>query len=201
MLVLFDGQNVLDDHGSYAGGWHAHRAIELLPSTVRRPILIAVDHGGKERMRELWKDLDALLRFVTSHVLPEAEHRLRVRFDPRARVIGGSSMGGLASLAALARRPDVFAGAIAMSPSAWIAPEAITEELRHAQLEPHVRAYVDVGYRESAAMVREAMRVARVLAARLDPARRMWRPDQRGKHRESDWRRRLPKALRFLFHR
>ncbi len=200
VLVLFDGQNVLADRGSHAGGWHAHSAIEALPGTIRRPVLVAIDHGGVERTRELWQDLDSLLRFVTAHVLPEVEDRLRLRFDPRARVIGGSSLGGLASLAALARHPEVFSGAMAMSPSAWFAPE-IVPELHRARLPGAARVYVDVGHRESDAMVRGAAHVPKVLATRLDPSRLMWRPDRRGKHREGDWRRRLPKALRFLFRR
>lgn len=201
MLLLFDGQNVLDDHGSFAGGWHAHHAIERLPRTIRRPVLIAIDHGGVRRMRELWKELDPFLRFVTGSVLPEVEDRLRLRFDPGARVVGGSSLGGLASLAALARHPAVFRSAMAMSPSAWFAPEEIAHELQHARIGSSTRVYVDVGHRESAAMVKGAVHVARVLGARMAASNVMWRPDRRGKHREGDWKRRLPKALRFLFRR
>jgi predicted alpha/beta superfamily hydrolase len=198
-LVLFDGQNVLDDHGSFAGGWHAHTAIERLPSTIRKPVLVAIDHGGVARMRELWQDLDDLLAVVIERALPEAERRVGRGFDPSARVIGGASLGGLASLAAVARHPDVFAGAMAMSPSAWFAPKAILTEL--ARSRRHARFYVDVGRLESEAMVRGAENVARLLASRVEPSRLLFRPDRRGRHRERDWKRRLPKALRFLFRR
>lgn len=200
VLVLFDGQNALDDVGSFAGGWHAHLAIDRLPKTIRRPVLVAVDHGGVHRLRELWKDLDLLLALV-ERALPIAEKRTGLRFDPAARVIGGSSLGGLASLAALARHPGFFSGAMAMSPSAWYAHERIVRELAHAELAAPVRVYIDVGLQESVQMVRAARHVAALLALRLDAARLMWRPDRRGKHRERDWKRRLPKALRFLFRR
>lgn len=199
LLVLFDGQNVLDDHGSYAGGWHAHQAIVKLPKTVRRPVLVAIDHGNQGRMRELWHDLDAFLAFVRGEVLPHVEQRIGVRFDPHTRVVGGALMGGLASLAAIARHPEWFAGALAMSPSAWFAPDAIQSELARAPISRSARLYVDVGHRESEAMVRESARVAHLLTHRVGAERVMWRPDRRGKHREVDWRRRLPKALRFLF--
>lgn len=148
-------------------------------------------------MRELWHDLDAFLAFVRHGVLPEVEHRLGARAS--RRFVGGASMGGLASLAAIARHPTWFDGAMAMSPSAWFVEGAITRELAHAPLAPHAKLYVDVGHRESEKMVRESQRVARLLAARVEPHRLMWRPDRRGKHREIDWRRRLPKALKFLF--
>jgi hypothetical protein len=74
-------------------------------------------------------------------------------------------------------------------------------ELSHAPLGPPLRVYVDVGLKESDAMVRSAKHVAALLERRLDASRWMWRPDARGKHRERDWKRRLPKALRFLFRR
>jgi enterochelin esterase-like enzyme len=199
VLVLFDGQNVFDDHGSYAGGWHAHDAIARLPSTVRRPVVVAIDHGHERRIHELWEDLDAMLHFVRERAVPEAEHRVQVHFDPLVRVIGGASMGGLASLAALARHRDWLAGAIAMSPSAWVAPQRIGHELVHARFHDATRIYVDVGRRESAQMVRESERLASLLAHRLPAGQLLWRPDRAGRHRERDWRRRLPKALRFAF--
>jgi enterochelin esterase-like enzyme len=201
VLVLFDGQNVLGDRGSFSGGWRAHEAIERLPGTIRRPVLIAVDHGEHHRIRELWDALDPLLAFVIEQVLPHAETCAGRSFDPTSSVIGGASMGGLASLAALARHPHRFRGALAMSPSAWLAPGSISRELRHAKLAGGARAYVDVGHRESEGMVHHAAAVSQVLEARLGPEQVMWRPDRRGQHRERDWRRRLPKALRFLFRR
>lgn len=199
LLVLLDGQNVLDHHGSHAGGWHAHEAVNKLPKTIRRPVIVAVDHGGLGRMRELWGELDAFLHFVMVEALPEAERQLGTTFDPTMRVIGGASMGGLASLGAIARHPHFFRGALAMSPSAWVVPAEIHRDLQRARLTQATRIYVDVGERESERMVREAKEVAQHLEARLSSTQRMWRPDKRGKHRESDWQRRLPKALRFLF--
>lgn len=201
MLVLFDGQNAFGDHGSHAGGWYAHLAIERLPSTIRRPVLVAIDHGGVERVRELWMDLDRMLAHVVQRALPAVEARVGMRFDRAARVIGGSSLGGLASLAALARHPGFFSGAMAMSPSAWYAHERIVAELARARFTATMQVYIDVGLRESQPMVRSATHVAALLARRLDASHLMWRPDRRGKHRERDWRRRLPKALRFLFRR
>ena len=38
LLVMFDGQNIFEDHGSYSGGWHAHEAVEKLgAATTRAP--------------------------------------------------------------------------------------------------------------------------------------------------------------------
>jgi predicted alpha/beta superfamily hydrolase len=88
-----------------------------------------------------------------------------------------------------------------MSPSAWVVPGELHQTLRHARLHAGTRIYLDVGERESERMVREARHVAHWLERHLPASHRMWRPDKRGKHREADWRRRLPKALRFMFRR
>src|SRR5438128_1044656 len=53
-LFLFDGQNVLDDAGSFSGGWYAHRAVDRLAVSGRRaPVVVAIDHGGEARIDEL----------------------------------------------------------------------------------------------------------------------------------------------------
>lgn len=201
LLLLFDGQNVFDDAGSYAGGLHAHTLVAQLPKTVRRPIVVGVDHGNERRMHELWAGLDELLDFIVRRVIPAASHAAGHAFDPSFRAIGGASLGGLASLAAIARRPAEFQLAIAMSPSVWFARTPMLHELAHARFHPNVRAYVDVGRRESPKMNEGAEAAAALLARRLGPDRTMWRPDARGQHREIDWRRRLPKALRFALRR
>src|SRR5438874_271830 len=59
VLYLFDGQNVFEDEGSFAGGWHAHLAVDRLVrgKTFIAPIVVAIEHGGPARIDELgpWK--------------------------------------------------------------------------------------------------------------------------------------------------
>jgi enterochelin esterase-like enzyme len=202
LLVLFDGQNVFGDEGSYSGGWHAHAAVDALPSTVRRPIVIGIDHGGRHRIHELWRDLDPFLGFVLGDVIPAVRGLGAVHDGRHGIVIGGSSMGGLAALAALLRHPDVFGGALCMSPSLWATRGSIFHEASAHPPPPKARIYLDVGARERGSMPRLAERMAGFLASNGHPAETMlWRLDRRGIHQERHWRRRLPKALKFLFRR
>jgi hypothetical protein len=61
---------------------------------------------------------------------------------------------------------------------------------------------VDAGARERGRMLADATTLAALLArSGLGADRLLWRPDARGVHHERSWRRRLPKALRFLFRR
>lgn len=201
-LFLFDGQNVFGDEGSFAGGWHAHTAVDRLGDRRHwRPVVVGVGNGGSHRVRELGRDVDAFVAAVAEQLVPRVEGVIHGRGP---RVIGGASLGGLGALHAWLAHPEVFGGAMVMSPSLWFEDRRLVRALEagHRSPPPNGRIYVDAGARERGRMFRDAARLARWLeAAGLGPERLLWRPDARGAHHESHWRRRLPKAARFLFAR
>ena len=212
-LWLFDGQNVFDDAPSFCGGWHIHEAAERLARAGRAPrpvpVIIGIDHGGEARITELspfpWEGnpgrLSILLDWITGTLMPLLSAELRLLEGPGGAVVGGSSMGGLAALWSHFHYPHAFGGALAMSPSLWLADRAIFADLAE-QPDPAVsRIYLDMGAREDRGRM---LPIAAALAAHLagrgwDGDRLLWRPDARGAHNEACWRRRLPKALRFLY--
>ena len=53
--------------------------------------------------------------FLADQVLPEVAGRLGITLDASRTAIGGSSMGGLASIFGLGRRPDVYGAALSFS--------------------------------------------------------------------------------------
>lgn len=216
LLVMFDGQNIFDDAGSFAGGWHVHDVVERRAQTRRSPapIVVGIDHGGGARLDELapLRDpkhgggkLPVLVDAIIGELLPRVDAQLGA---PAVRYIGGSSLGGLAALYAHLVHPDVFAGALAMSPSLWFT-RARVAALLHRQPRPaHSRIYVDCGGREGADMWAPIEAFAERLRTRgwSDvPTRSAHRLKVRyaphGKHEEAAWRRRFPEALRFLLAR
>lgn len=224
LLVLFDGQNVFDDAGSYAGGWYAHHAADRLAALGRvqradgagraiilAPVIVAVDHGGAERVDELGaphsEKLAALIGLLVDRVLPAAHEQLPLQHGPAAHYIGGSSMGGLAALYTHFRRPEVFGGALCMSPSFWFAQRGIFDFVAKEPNPYRSRVYLDAGAREGpkkseGRLVALVSEMARHLEGRgwgqAGDRRLLFRADPRGTHNEAQWRRRLPKALRFL---
>lgn len=194
VLVMFDGQNIFGDAGSFAGGWHVHKAVSRMAA---RPIVVGVDHGHLARIHELTPfsdgtrggQLDATLGTLVDELLP----RVRARFATTDVFIGGASLGGLAALYAHLTRPDAFAGAMAMSPSLWFTRAKLNRYLT-TRARTGSRIYLDMGTRERSCPF--AAQLADQLRARGHDV--MWRPDPRGKHDEKTWRRRFPKALRFL---
>lgn len=200
LLVMLDGQNVFGDHGSYAGGWHAHDAVEKLTArTQRAPVVLGIANGGRHRNRELGAHVHGFL----DGVVLEAVGRVAAAVPlTRRRVIAGASLGGLAALVAWTSRPALFDGAIAMSPSLWFGHQHFLREFQSGLVSPPPlgRLYLDAGARERGRMFADATLLAALLQRRgLGEDRLMWRPDQRGAHHERHWRRRLPKALRFMF--
>lgn len=212
-LFLFDGQNVFGDEGSFSGGWHTDEAVDrLVAGKPAAPIVIAIDHGGEARIDELSPfphssrggGEDALLDVIVNQVLPVVHERFEVQ--PWYHVIGGSSMGGLAALYAHVRLPDVFPGVLCMSPSLWFGREALFELIERQPIPRFSRVYLDCGGREGKGRMLplvESMAmhfIAKGWSTGSSGERRvLWRPDKKGAHNEAAWRRRLPKALRFLF--
>ena len=211
LLVLFDGQNAFDDHGSFAGGWHAHRAVDkLVPKRVCvAPWVVAIDHGNGHRIDELgpWHTgkygghTQHLVDWLADWLMPYLRSRLPVVEGSLGAVLGGSSMGGLAALWSHFARPDAFGGAIAMSPSLWFGGRRIFSDLRERATPQFSRIYLDCGLNEGRGHMHPlAESLALEIASRGYHVRQlMFVTDRRGTHSERAWRRRLPKALEFMF--
>ncbi len=209
-LYLFDGQNVFDDQPSYAGGWYAHEAAERLARAGKlAPVLVGIDHGGAERIRELSPfpvqghagQLDTLLDWLLETLKPALAKRLSLIEGPAGSAVGGSSMGGLAATYAHFRRPEELGGALVMSPSFWIGEGAILDWVIDQPRPPHSRIYLDSGMREGrGTLLPLVARLAGHLAARgYGDLHLRFRTDPKGLHSEQSWRRRFPAALRFLY--
>ena len=206
LLVLFDGQNVFDDAPSFNGvGWRAHEAVEKLRS--HAPIVMAVEHGGDERLDELSPFasessrglLPALVGWLADVVVVDAWNTLGVLPEPRGVMIGGSSMGGLAAMYAHHVRPDRFGSALCMSSSFWFGGGRILDYVARSARPHGSRIYLDVGKREGRGMVEPSRRLVALLHARgYDDTTLRFRLDARGRHDERAWRRRLGAAVRFL---
>ena len=206
LLVLFDGQNVFDDGPSFNRvGWRAHEAAEKLRSNA--PIIVAVEHGGAARIDELSPFanersrglLPALVDWLADEVVTDAWKKLGVLPEPRGVTIGGSSMGGLAAMYAHHKRPDRFGAALCMSSSFWFGRGRIAEFVAHSGRPLASNIYVDVGKREGRGMTEGSRGLVALLHARgYDDRTLKFRLDERGRHDERAWRRRLGPAMRFL---
>jgi predicted alpha/beta superfamily hydrolase len=204
---MFDGQNVFGDEGSFAGGWHLDEVVDRLPpSRAVAPVVIGIEHGGDLRMQELSPFpvvgkpglADGFLDWVAGRLVPMMRGALPIADGPVGAAIGGSSMGGLGALYAHFRHPDVFGGALCMSPAFHFGGRLLFEYFARQPRPPASRVYIDCGAHER--MLPVVQQMFRLFERKGYPeGQLMFREDRRGVHHEKSWRRRSPLALRFMF--
>ena len=213
VAYMFDGQNLFGDEGSYAGGWHLHAELDRRAARGKTvPIVVAIHHGGATRMAELspWPIAEnhgvaygeKLLDWIVGPLAAMVAADLRILTGPAHTMIGGSSLGGLLALFGFARHPGIFGKALVMSPSLCVKDGEIFYYVAKARIWGDPRVYLDCGGREARGYaIGHAEWMAQLLERKGFVSGRhfLWRPDSRGSHNERAWRRRVPKALRYLY--
>ncbi|PIQ62868.1 MAG: esterase [Bacteroidetes bacterium CG12_big_fil_rev_8_21_14_0_65_60_17] len=142
---------------------------------------------------------NAYLAYITEDLMPWVEANYRVQDGPENTFIMGSSMGGLASIYALYKRPDVFGGAAALSTHWPVVGDYMLDWLRdRGPLSGTHRLYMDRGtetldsqYGAWQHDVDRALGVADAsnMTSHVFPGHA---------HTEADWRRRVHLPLQFL---
>jgi len=212
VIYMQDGQNLFDAAMSFAGDWGLRDALAWASRRGLDAIVVGIPNTGTARNAEYSPFVDPgggagaeggngdrYLEFVTCTVKPLIDARFRTLPDRANTGIAGSSMGGLISLYAFFRRPDVFGFTGTLSPSLWFANEAIFAVVAASPVVDG-RVYLDVGVREGERHVRLARRMRDLLLHKGYVLRRnfRWVEDPDGTHHESAWGRRFRKALPFL---
>jgi predicted alpha/beta superfamily hydrolase len=143
VLYMHDGQNLFDSRSAFGGvPWGVDEALAAMIGLgdVTPTIVVAVantaqrwyEYAPEAALRALPADVraaadaefplpgadlvaDAYVRFLADELKPQIDRRFRTLPARADTVVMGSSMGGLASLYALCRRPEVFGGAACLS--------------------------------------------------------------------------------------
>ena len=131
VIYMHDGQNLFTGNTSFAGSWLVDSTLKTFP-TDKQAIVAGIDNSGQYRMAEYnaytskyatKPDGDAYLAFIVNTLKPHIDSLYRTKKDAKHTAIAGSSMGGLISMYAAVKYPDVFGVAGVFSPSFWIAPQ------------------------------------------------------------------------------
>jgi metallo-beta-lactamase class B len=215
VLYMHDGQNVFDDSTSFVGEWGVDETLDSLRARGDPGVIVvAVDHGASHRLDEYdpWRspnprlgggEGDAYVEFLVHTLKPYVDRRYRTLPDREHTGIMGSSMGGLISLYAALRYPEVFGRVGVFSCACWVADPAIFAYARRAKPpRSSPRFYFVAGELEAAdgRPVRDQERMIDTLVAAGFPraAIRALAPAD-GRHTEWFWRREFPAAYSWLF--
>lgn len=213
VLYMHDGQNVFDQATSYAGEWGVDETLDSLHAAGDwGAIVVAVDNGEQRRIDEYspWTHPrhgggqgDAYVDFLALTLKPYIDQHFRTRPDRLSTGVAGSSMGGLISLYAALKYPEVFGRAGVFSPAFWFSEQNFAFA-RAAHPRGGERFYMVTGAREGDApriYENDHRRMVDTLAAAGFREGRHLRASVRedGTHSEWFWRREFPAAYRWLF--
>jgi predicted alpha/beta superfamily hydrolase len=172
VIYMHDGQNLFDAYTSGFGEWGIDEILDKLPAK-DECILVGIDHGGEYRITE-YDPYDSrygkgrgddYVDFLVETLKPYIDSHYRTKPGARHTSIAGSSMGGLISMYAALKYPDVFGNAGIFSPAFWIAPE-IYQLAQQKSLPAKSRFYFVCGDAESDSMVTDMKKMAAIIRAK-----------------------------------
>jgi predicted alpha/beta superfamily hydrolase len=165
VIYMQDGQNLFDAYTSGYGEWGVDELMDKLPDK-EQSIIVGIDHGGDFRITEYdpWDSKygkgrgDDYAGFLVKTLKPYIDSVYRTKPAPQFTTIAGSSMGGLISMYAALKYPQVFGNAGVFSPAFWIAP-SIYNYAQQQKLPRYQRFYFVCGDAESDSMVMDTRKM------------------------------------------
>jgi len=204
VLYMHDGQNVFDDATSFVGEWGVDEFLDT--AKVKQCIVVAIDNGGTKRLNE-YSPYDFTLNpqkpkenkgegqqyadFLAKTLKPFIDKKYRTLKDRKNTYITGSSMGGLISLYAVLRYPNVFGGAGIFSPSVWICKKDLLNLIKTTGKKVNSMIYFYCGKLEGQGMVPDMLLAFQELAA-VSKSKMTTVIRDDGKHNEPAWRKEFP---------
>jgi predicted alpha/beta superfamily hydrolase len=171
VIYMHDGQNLFDEFTSGYGEWGVDEIIDKLPAK-DQCIIVGIDHGGEYRMLE-YNPYDSkygkgqgreYVDFLVRTLKPYIDQHYHTKADAEHTTIAGSSMGGLISMYAVLKYPDIFGNGGIFSPSFWIAPEMFNYAQQN--LNSKSRLYFVCGDSEGDGMVKPMDKMVKLVRSK-----------------------------------
>jgi predicted alpha/beta superfamily hydrolase len=194
VIYMHDGQNLFDEYSSGYGEWGIDEILDKA-SPKNQCIVVGVDHGNNERMAEYdaYNSKYAKGRgadytdFLVKTLKPYIDSHYKTQSQAKYTSVAGSSMGGLISMYAALKYPDIFGNAGVFSPSFWIAPE-MYELAKQTAINKKSRFYFVCGDAESESMVSDMQKMADLMIQKgISPANAPVTVIKGAGHNEKQW--------------
>ena len=205
VLYMHDGQNLFDEFTAGFGEWGIDECLDSLFSQGKKEcIVIGIDNGPK-RMNEYnpydFKQAgkgegNEYIDFIAKTLKPYVDKHLRTLKDKKNTFIAGSSMGGLISLYAVMKYPNVFGGAGIFSPAFWTA-SGLENDLKTTAKKINSKLFFYAGGSESDRMVPDMKQIENDIKS-LSSSKIYEEIDPEAKHNEAAWRKYFPDFYRLI---
>lgn len=216
VLYLHDGQNLFvgDTNSASPVKWRVDQtAQELIETKQIEPLIIVGIYNtdwGQRRMAEYTPtqnekqeggEADTYGRLIVEELKPFIDRTYRTRKEAANTGLGGSSLGGLASLYLGLKYPKVFGKLAVLSPSVWWDYSVILGQVLDLPAKLPLRLWVDIGTDEGRDMLYGARQLKSALLAKG------WKLEKNlayleakgAAHNEQAWAERVAPMMKFLF--
>ncbi len=200
VLYMHDGQNLFDNATSYAGEWGVDEYLDSISKSGKKEVIVVgIDNGLSKRMSEYnpWEfenfgkgEGDKYVDFLVQTLKPFIDKKYRTLKNKPNTYIAGSSMGGLISLYAVLKFPQVFGGAGIFSPAFWTA-SGIDSMVIAGVENVNSRLFFYAGEKEGDSMIPDMERIEKEIKERSkSPIKEIIGKDEH--HSETAWRKYFP---------
>lgn len=219
VLYLHDGQNVFDAATAFNGvEWGVDETAQrLIRGKLIEPlIIVAIANMGDERIHEyaptrsvaeagvqMRQRSRGLTRkygqFLATELKPFIDRKYRTKREAEFTGLGGSSLGGLATMALGIWFANVFSRLAVMSPSIWWNDQVIIRMVQELDEKLPLRIWLDTGTNEPGWENARALRDALVEKGWMLNDELNYVEAEGADHSEGAWAARVDPMLRFLF--
>lgn len=212
VLYLQDAQNLFNEGSGY-GNWEIDKKLSILAEYGRGDIIvIAIEHGSEERIKEYIFDNDNIangsegkkyIRFITDTLKPYVDANYRTKKDRDNTGIGGSSLGALISIYSGFLYPEVYSKLLIFSPSLWVEPNN-NFPMMNFRVPFKTKIYLYGGGQEGSKMVKRIHVFEEYLKRwekkNLFDFEFKTNINPEGTHNEFYWSQEFPRAIEWLFY-
>lgn len=212
VLYLQDAQNLFNE-GSGFGNWEIDKKLSILAEYGRGDlIIIAIEHGSEERIKEYIFDNDHVangsegkkyIRFIADTLKPFVDENYRTKKDRNNTGIGGSSLGALISIYSGFLYPEVYSKLLIFSPSLWVEPNN-NFPMMNFRVPFKTKIYLYGGGQEGSKMVKRIHVFEEYLKRweekKLFDFEFKTNINPEGTHNEFYWSQEFPRAIEWLFY-
>ncbi len=204
VLYMHDGQNLFNENTAPFGEWGVD---ECLDSMKVKCIVVGIDHAGDRRMNEYNPydnakfgkgDGAAYVDFLVNTLKPFIDSKYNTLKDQSNTYIAGSSMGGLISMYATLKYPNVFGGAGIFSPAFWVTEDKLLHEVEQTGKKIFCRYYFYAGEKEGKQYVDDMDKVIKAIENGKGTYKYLRDVNGLGEHKESYWRNRFDDFYKWM---